>query len=122
MSNLRYFMSKFLIQNIPDTEHEESLIKKALKKSFLYGADDETRTRDSLLGRQILYQLSYVRLIYLFYFQSSAQSVECIYIRWFFSAELNFRIRLPAWATELRPLTHINYIKHKLFATFLFLF
>ena len=39
--------------------------KKALNKRSrpLYGADDETRTRDSLLGRQILYQLSYVRLI-----------------------------------------------------------
>lgn len=26
------------------------------------GAEDETRTRDSLLGRQILYQLSYFRI------------------------------------------------------------
>ena len=38
--------------------------KEALNKrsGLLYGADDETRTRDSLLGRQILYQLSYVRI------------------------------------------------------------
>ena len=28
---------------------------------FRYGAGDGTRTRDSLLGRQVLYQLSYSR-------------------------------------------------------------
>ena len=27
------------------------------------GADDEVRTRDILLGRQVLYQLSYIRMV-----------------------------------------------------------
>ena len=31
-------------------------------KSTYFGAEDEVRTRDILLGRQVLYQLSYFRL------------------------------------------------------------
>ena len=31
-------------------------------KSIYFGAEDEVRTRDILLGRQVLYQLSYFRL------------------------------------------------------------
>ena len=38
-----------------------SATKKDPQRSLLNGAEDETRTRDSLLGRQILYQLSYFR-------------------------------------------------------------
>ena len=41
---------------------EEFAIKKTSRGLSKNGADDETRTRDSLLGRQILYQLSYVRI------------------------------------------------------------
>lgn len=43
--------------------------------SFLL-ADDETRTRDSLLGRQILYQLSYVRINYYLIFNYDNGSVS----------------------------------------------
>ena len=49
-------MSKFLIHN------SLGVNKKDLQKRRSLIADDETRTRDSLLGRQILYQLSYVRI------------------------------------------------------------
>ena len=50
--------------------HYHPFNKKPTNKSpsVFYGADDETRTRDSLLGRQILYQLSYVRIMYYLFF------------------------------------------------------
>ena len=38
--------------------------KVLLNVRLFYGADDATRTRDNLLGRQTLYQLSYVRIYY----------------------------------------------------------
>ena len=50
------------------TDHHCSLVLKLLVKPFegdgsYGGAGDGTRTRDSLLGRQELYQLSYSRVM-----------------------------------------------------------
>jgi len=46
------------------TEPHGRLLKFVLQaQSLLPGAGDEVRTRDILLGRQVLYQLSYTRVI-----------------------------------------------------------
>ena len=62
-------------------------------------AEDETRTRDSLLGRQVLYQLSYFRIYYLIFTFHSVGRVHF----------LNFRSAMPHRATELLPHLLFNF-------------
>ena len=61
---LHWFLTqhKLSLQKTFPPQYGQSAWEAASERQFTEKAGDETRTRDSLLGRQELYQLSYSRM------------------------------------------------------------
>ena len=51
------------MSSISNTENKEKSLRVSISEAFWEGAEDEARTRDPNLGKVVLYQLSYFRII-----------------------------------------------------------